>query len=222
MTKLPEGAIPVAPPAGESASNGVVENAVKITKGLICVRLSALERKVGARFPGGHPVIAWMAEFVGDSCAKYLQGADGKTAYERLFGKPVREESLECGEVALFRPKKLADANVLLEHRWSRGVWLGRRWGSPVSRVFSQAEVVDARAIQRVPAAERWCAATLGAIRATPWRVRPGLDGEAAPLVALQPLPGAAAPPPPEPLGYAPRRAFIARADLETWGYTAG
>jgi hypothetical protein len=221
MTKLPEGAIPVAPPAGESASNGVVENAVKVAKGLMRVHLGALERKVGARFPGGHPVIAWLAEFVGDSCTKYLQGTDGKTAYERLFGKPVREESLEFGEIVLFRPKKLADANVLLESRWARGVWLGKRWGSPVSRVFSRGEVVDARAIQRVPAAERWCAATLGAIRATPWCVRPGSEEEA-PLVVLQPLPEAVAPPPPEPLGYVPRRVFITRPDLETWGYTAG
>jgi hypothetical protein len=221
MAKLPDGAMPVAPPAGESASNGVVENAVKVAKGLMRVHLGALERKIGGRFPGGHPMIAWLAEFVGDSCTKYLQGTDGKTAYERLFGKPVREESLEFGEIVLFRPKKLADANVLLEHRWARGVWLGRRWGSPVSRIFSQNEVVDARAVQRVPLAERWCAATLGAIRATPWCVRPGPEG-AAPLVVLQPLPGVAAPPAPAPVGYMPRRVFITRADLEAWGYTAG
>ena len=222
MTKLPEGAIPIAPPAGESASNGVVENAVKVAKGLMRVHLGALERKVGARFPGEHPVIAWLAEFVGDSCTKYLQGVDGKTAYERLYGKQVREEALEFGEIVLFRPKKLADADVLLESRWARGVWLGRRWGSPISRVFSRGEVVDVRAIQRVPAAERWCAATLGAIRATPWCVRPVPEADAAPLVVLPPLPDAAAPPPLEPLGYIPRRVFITRADLETWGYTAG
>ena len=112
MEKLPEGAIPVLTAVGESASNGVAENAVKIVKGLMRVHLGALERKIGARFPGEHPVIAWLAEFVGDSCTKYLQGTDGKTAYERLFGKPVREESLEFGEIVLFRPKKLADANA--------------------------------------------------------------------------------------------------------------
>jgi hypothetical protein len=221
MTKLPDGAIPLAPAAGESESNGVVENAVKIAKGLMRVHLLALERKIAARFPSDHPVIAWLADFVGDSCTKYLQGSDGKTAYERLFGKPVREEALEFGEIVLFRPKKLADANVLLESRWAHGVWLGRRWGSPVSRVFSQGEVVDARAIQRVPVAERWCAATLGAIRATPWCARPGPEG-AAPLVVLQPLPDVAAQPAPAPIGYMPRRVFITRADLDAWGYTAG
>ena len=181
------------------------------------------EQKLGVRFPSEHPVLAWLAEFVGDTCTKYLQGADGRTAYERLFGKPGREEGLEFGEVVLFRPKARADANVLLEARWARGVWLGRRWGSPVSRIHSQGEVVDARAVQRVPVAERWSAAALGEIRATPWCVRPGAPGEDAPLVVLQPLPrGAAAAPPPAPLGYRPRRVFITRADLEMWGYTAG
>ena len=77
---------------------------------------------MGVRFPSEHPVIAWLAEFVGDACAKYLQGVDGRTACERLFGKPVREESLEFGEVVLFRPTARADANVLLESRWARGV----------------------------------------------------------------------------------------------------
>jgi hypothetical protein len=169
MEKLPEGAMPIATAAGESASNGVAENAVKITKGLMHVHLGALERKVGARFPSDHPVLAWLAEFVRDSCTKYLQGADGRTAYEGLFGKPCREEALEFGEVVLFRPKARADANVLLEALWARGVWFGRRWGSTVSRIHSQSEVVDARAVQRVPAAERWCAAALGEVRATPW-----------------------------------------------------
>ena len=192
------------------------------------VHLSALEKKVGRRFPCEHPVIAWLAEIVGDACTKYLQGADGRTAYERLFGKPVREEALEFGEVVLYRPKKRDDANVLLEDRWAKGVWLGRRWGSPTSRIYSRGGVVDARAVQRVPAEERWCAGTLGAIRATPWCVRPAAD---VPLVALQPLPPAdVVVPPPEPnpepiprgpLGYHPRRVFITKADLEVWGYTA-
>ena len=224
IARLPDGAIPVAPAPGESASNGVVENAVKIAKGLMRVHLSALERKVGARFPSDHPMIAWLAEFVGDTCTKYLQGADGRTSYERLFGKPVREESLEFGETVLFRPKARADANVLLEGRWAQGVWLGRRWGSPVSRVYSQGEVVDARAVQRVPLAERWCAATLGAIRATPWCVRPcPLVADAPPLV-LQPVPPDVVPPPPprEPPEYRPRNVYITRADLERWGFTAG
>ena len=37
-----------------------------------------------------------------------------------------------------------------------------------MSRIHSQGEVVDARAVQRVPAAERWSAAALSEVRATP------------------------------------------------------
>ena len=113
-------------------------------------------------------------------------GTDVRAAYARLFGKPVREEGLEFGEKVLFRPRARADDNVLLEGRWLTGTWLGRRWGSTISRVHSQGEVVDARAMQRVPLAERWSAASLAEIRATPWCVRPPPGAAAAPAV-LQP-----------------------------------
>ena len=52
----------------------------------------------------------------------YLQGADGKTAYERLFGKKIREEHLEFGEVVLWRKPRGQDYNVI---RWESGVWVG-------------------------------------------------------------------------------------------------
>ena len=37
---------------------------------------------------------------------KHLGGPDGRTGYERLFGKPPREEGLELGEVVLWRKPK--------------------------------------------------------------------------------------------------------------------
>ena len=83
---------------------------------------------------------------------------------------------------------------------------------------------MDARAVQRVPLAERWCAATLAAIRATPWCVRPGPLAADAPPLVLQPVPPDVVPPPPprEPPEYRPRNVYITRADLERWGFTAG
>ena len=47
MARLGEGAVPQGPPAGESQSNGVVENGVKLLKGLIRVHVLALERTLG-------------------------------------------------------------------------------------------------------------------------------------------------------------------------------
>ena len=55
--------------------------------------------------------MAWLVEHVGDLMTKYLRGADGRTAYERLFGKQLHEEGLEVGERVLWRRR----ANPALE-----------------------------------------------------------------------------------------------------------
>ena len=52
---LPDGATPISTPVGESVSNGGIEGAVKIVKGVLRVHLLALERKIGGKFPAGHP-----------------------------------------------------------------------------------------------------------------------------------------------------------------------
>ena len=88
---LPEGATPIETPVAESASNGGIEGGVRIFKGLLRVHLAALERRIGAKFPTNHPVLTWLVEHVGDVISKYMVGVDGKTSYERLFGRPVRE-----------------------------------------------------------------------------------------------------------------------------------
>ena len=155
MARLGEGAVPQGPPAGESQSNGVVENGVKLLKGLIRVHVLALERKLGVRIPADHPIIAWVVEAVSDLATKHLRGHDGRTGYERLFGKSPREEGLELGESVLWRRPNQAGANVLLEARWEAGIWLGPCWGGITHRIGVGREVVETRAVQRRPKEER-------------------------------------------------------------------
>ena len=100
--RLP-GALTVPVPPRESQSNGVIENGVKVWKAMLRVHLSALEAKIEGHIPSDHPVMAWMVPYVSDVITKYLQSADGRTAYERLYGKPVREEGLEFGEQLFWR-----------------------------------------------------------------------------------------------------------------------
>ena len=123
---LPDGATPVKTPVGESSSNGGVEQAIRTLKGLLRVHLAALERNVNAKFPSNHPALTWLVEHVADVISKYMVGVDGKTAYERLFGRAVREEGLEFGESLHWRHRPTKDMNVVLDARWSSGVWLGR------------------------------------------------------------------------------------------------
>jgi len=165
---------------------------VKIFKGLFQVHVIALERKIDARVPIDHPVVAWLVEFVGDVLTKYMVGVDGKTAYERLFGKKSREEHLEFGEVVLWRKPRGQDYNVVAEARWESGVWMGRRWGTPNHLVSFGNRVVERRAIQRVPKPDRWKREMVDAVRATRWANPAVASDTVVPAV----LPGPAEPPP--------------------------
>ena len=169
------------------------------------------------RFRCEHPVIAWLVEHVADVLTKYMVGRDGHSAFERLFGKQAREEGLEFGERVLFRRRRTQDMNVIMDVRWEPGTWLGRCWGSGTHRVHAHGRVFDVRAVRRRPAAERWSAADLAAIRATPWRTHPGPAADDKALVVLEPLPrpeDAAAPAARPDIGV-PRRVYITSCHAE-------
>ena len=95
----------------------MIENGVRLFKGVLRVHLAALEKKVGVVFPSEHPVTAWLVEHASDVLSKYLVGSDGHTAFERLCGKPVREEGLEFGERVYYRKRRTKDMNVVLDGR---------------------------------------------------------------------------------------------------------
>ena len=97
-----------------------MENAVKFVKGMLRVHLSALERKTGTHIPSKHPVLVWLVEHAADVVTKYLQGSDGRTGFERLFGKQVHEEGLEFGERILWKKRKENDYNVVIDSRWAQ------------------------------------------------------------------------------------------------------
>ena len=220
LRRLDGGGFSIQPPVHEHESNGGVENGVKIFKGLFRVHLLALERKIDAHIPIDHPILCWLVEFVGDLASKYLVSVDGKTGYERLFGKKVREEQLEFGELVLWRKPRLQDYGVVAEARWETGVWVGRRWSTPIHFVSFNDRVVECRAAQRVPKADRWKRDAIDAVRATRWaNPAPAFD-VAVPVVL--PGPGEPLPAAPARREYAPRHVFFRMEDLLKWGRTAG
>jgi hypothetical protein len=178
IRRRPTGVLAVNSPVGESQSNGVVENGVKVYKGLLRVHLASLEKKLkGAQIPSAHPILTWMVEYVGDILTKYLRGNDGKTGYQRLYGKSSNEEEFEFGERVMFRPKPRKDMNVILDGRWLPGVWLGRNWGSITHRIAVDSRlVVESRAVRRVPLEERWSIDNIQHLVSTTWNWTPPED----------------------------------------------
>ena len=225
---LGQQAIPVAPPAKESESNGAVENGVKLFKGLLRVHLMALERKIDGFIPSAHPLMAWLVEHVSDIITKYLQSSDGKTGYQRLFGKSVHEEGLEFGEKVMYRLKRSQETNVVLDPRWKPGYWLGRTWGSISHRIAPSARtVVECRAVHRVPLEERWDREGLNGLQATPWQwaVPEAEPAATEPAVIAPRSEEERAKDQPRAVRdqeFKARRAYITTKDLEKWGYTAG
>ena len=220
VATLSVGVLPIKPPPMESQSNGSIEAGVRTFKGVLRVHLFALERKINSHVPTAHPLMKWLVEHVADVVTKYLQGADGKSAYNRLFGKHVHEEGFEFGENVLYRLRPSKDQNVVLDPRWEPGTWLGRSWGTTLHRAMvNSKKVIEVRSVQRVPKPERWDSGVLNDLVATPsrWTIA---DDDVEPAVVFRPAQAQVEPPQVKPQLYNPRRAFLTQSDFERFGFT--
>ena len=224
MTALHHAAAPLEVPAHESQSNGGVENGVKMFKGVLRVHLSALEAKIDGHLPTDHPVMTWLVQFVGDVITKHLVGADGKTPYERLHRiKPAYDCGYEFGGKVQWRAPKATEENAVIDGRWRRGLWMGRKWGGIVHCVIDEesGKLVHPRAVERLPQEERWDRSALAAVRVATWGAPP-VD-QAAPEVIIGPrIETGEAEPVVVEKQYVPKSVMIRPADLDAYGFTKG
>ena len=170
------------PPVEESQSNGAIENGVRLVKEMVRVHMISLESRIQGEIPTFHPIMTWIVPHAANCITKYLVGHDGKTAYQRLWGKTAQEEILEIGERIFWRKRKSAMKD--LDSRYHPGIWLGRVWGSSTHIVWDGQKAIEVYGIQRVPKDERWSRADIEAIIATPWDWEPqAQQGEQRPLI---------------------------------------
>lgn len=158
-------AAPVHPSAYDSKANGSVENACRQVQGLLRTLKFCLESRIQKRIPCGHSVMAWLVRHTAWLLSVRTRGDDGKTAYERLRGKPFSRRMVGFGEVCLAKlPTKgpSHDEDGKLRPRWCRAVFLGYDRLSVEYIFYSQGEVLKSRALQRVPAERRWAPEAFG------------------------------------------------------------
>ena len=74
----------------------------KLNEGFVRMHTLALEHKRGHRIPSKHPLMAWLVKHVADVYTKDLQGIDGRTAYDRPFGKQIHKERLKFSKIIFF------------------------------------------------------------------------------------------------------------------------
>ena len=88
----------------------------------------ALESRIGSEMPSDHDVIPWVAEYAATIINKGQVGADGKTAYERLKGKPAHLSGHEFGEKVLWKSSTPArERRNRMDSDWHHGAFLGQR-----------------------------------------------------------------------------------------------
>eukprot|EP00969_Alexandrium_andersonii_P209303 9244220-Alexandrium_andersonii.AAC.1 len=59
----------------------------------------------------------WLVEHAGEVLTKCPAGCDGRAGFERLSGKPSREDGCEFGELACYRARP-AEMDRSLNPRW--------------------------------------------------------------------------------------------------------
>ena len=209
-------------PVFSSKSNGFVERAVQSVQGVVRTLRSALESRWGVRLSVDHGIWTWITEYAGWLLTRFQVGSDGKTAYERVKGKPARVQGFEFGEGVLWKRKRGGGPLGKLTCMWEDGVFLGVKGSTAELIVGDRRGIFLTRTMRRKPEEERWSADNLELVSGIPWRTGPEEEGygEAMRLDletldkdynvrsdARDELP-------------APRRIYISREDLRQYGYT--
>ena len=115
-------------------------------------------------------------------------GKDGKTAHERLKGKPASLPGMQFGEKMLWSTNVPArDRRNRMDTQTSEGIYLGQRTVSGECLVGSLVGVFRPRTVYRIPEENRW-KDNLSMAKGLPWKFDPE-DGEDAALDTYMPEP---------------------------------
>ena len=145
--RLPAETIIEAAPKGDSRANGHAERGVQTAEECVRVGMLDLEQAIGAKISVHDVVFAWLVRHMTDAHSKFHIGADGRTAYERLKGKPYAGIMLPFGEAVLHRVIGKVQGGDMRE-RWMDGVFLGRTHESDEALVMTmEGDVVRARSV---------------------------------------------------------------------------
>ena len=203
----------------DSQSNGATEIGVKLVRGLFRTLKLCLEARVGKYIPVTHALVPWLLEHTCMILNTRHRGDDGCTNWMRIKGRAFNQRILGFAELILYKlPGKgpLHDPDGNMGTRWREGVFLGYHRSANVYIIYSDEGIITARSLMRRPIGNRWSAAKLAEIKATPWSVRekPEVQVRFREDAEAKEEPVTAKAPP------NPKRFRINKKDLDEHGYT--
>ena len=111
---------------GDEESNGLIENAVMLLRGIIRTIKCHIERSTQEPLSDESPVLPWLVEHAGCILSRCQKGRDGKTPFGRLHGKTPTQEFVPLGEKVLAE-QITTDPTNRMNLRYMYGIWLGMR-----------------------------------------------------------------------------------------------
>ena len=120
--------------------------------------------------------MTWLVQHAADCLSKYQVGEDGKTAHERLKGKPFSRPVVEFGEKVHYRKSAKGPKENKLDAKWDEGYFMGFNWRTAEAIIGTKGGATKVSTIRRVGAHRRWDAEGLDAVRGVPWQWDPDSD----------------------------------------------
>ena len=161
----------------DSQASGGTEVGVRALRGLFRSLHLCLQDRVGQAIPVNHPLTSWLLEYTALTLNACVRGDDGLTPWARARGRAFGQRIIGFGEYVYYKlPTKgpQHDANGNMAARQAPGIFLGYSVLSNSYKIaLDTGELVESRAVQRVPFENRWSGEALKRVHATPWSLRP-------------------------------------------------
>ena len=138
------------------------------------------EQSLG-KFSVTHKAFPWLVLHAADVLTKLKVRPDGLTAYEAIKGREFSGVMLEFGSVVLFKASAKVSGSIM-EPRWRRGIWLGKRLGTEEHVVGTpDGGAIRSCAVKPHPE-QQWDTELFDNLRGVPWDPSgKAVAGEAAP-----------------------------------------
>ena len=204
-------------PVEDHQANGFIEVAVREVKRQVRAMLSDLQERLGFEVEPSHPCMMWMPRHAAYLLTRFRIGPDGKTPYERTFGRSWRIPLVSFGEHILFRPRPPRDGRRHdLAPRVSMGMFVGTGLRNNDIFVMTARGIVKGNAITRRPPEDQFKYENWSELRGVPWRLQSREAGEV--RVDLPVVVGPLSRPPAEEV--IPRNLYVTKSDIEKYGRT--
>ena len=202
---------------GDKESNGLIENAVMLLRGIIRTIKCHIESRTQEPLSDDSPVIPWLVEHAGCILSRCQKGRDGRTPFERLHGKKPTQECVPFGEKVLAR-QITTDPRNRMNPRYQYGFGLGCEATAQNASFGTQMVCSELVKFLRLEPQDRWDTEAINSVIGVPWRMTDGKWTVDRPEVRVDPIPI-----PPLPFeGARIQRERITKQDIDEFGATIG